>query len=110
MNNPWKRLKEWNKQRRHIERWERVRQKGKVRFLSKFGLLLGVIMPLTNAVQEWISTNGLSMHGSMPPKPFGEIISKGIVGLITGLVFGASLWSDMEQKYKVFREKQVSEE
>ena len=101
MNNPWKRLKEWNKERRRIERWERVRQKGKVRFVSKFGLLLGVFMPLFNTAREWISTNGLSIHGSLPPKLSGEIINKGIVGLITGLIVGASLWSDMEQKYKV---------
>jgi len=95
MNNSLKKFQAWRSRRQHrteqrsLERWEKIRARGKARFVFGGALTYGLTAAGILDIIDNVFYGGTKY----------SLLSNGILYLITGLVIGLFTWWDMEGKY-----------
>ena len=95
MNNSLKKFQAWrsrrqqSSKRRELERWEKIRARGKARFVFGGALTYGLTVAGILDIIDNVFYGGTKY----------SLLSNGILYPITGLVIGLSTWWDMEGKY-----------
>ena len=95
MNNSLKKFQAWrsrrqqSSERRELERWEKIRARGKAQFVFGGALTSGLMVAGVFDVIDNVFYVGTKY----------SLLSNGILYLITGLVIGLFTWWDMEGKY-----------
>ena len=91
----FKRIQAWHsgRQQRSLEKWERIRAKGKVRFVVRSALAFVLLMIVPIGTVEFFH------DGSQ----FSDFRLWLISLLVTGIFFGFVTWWDKEGRYKSAR-------
>jgi|GEM_PF-4423099 len=81
--------------------WERVRSRGKWRFiLLYFGVALGFSLGTLLAVVTRIYTDGLSLAAFTGTRFLIEWALRLVIGFITACLFGVLMWRQNEKRYQ----------
>lgn len=81
--------------------WERIRKKGKLRFVFLYGsLFFGVPAGALITVLSKLFENNFSFNNIVSMNLFFEMIPRIIVFAIFGIIMGLLLWNDYEKRWK----------
>jgi len=87
---------------KQLQRWEKVRQKGRLRFILLTGVA-GWGLPMF-AVMTFV----VNRRPDSPPTPSFILVSA-VIWALGGAVFGLSMWTISEKKYQKYLAGQKSE-
>jgi hypothetical protein len=87
------RMRVWRlrKQQRSLDRWVRVRAKGKARFVVESALSLSLIMIAVTAIRDYFFDSGIH---------FPRFLYKSVYFVLGGVLIGFVSWWTMEGRYR----------
>jgi hypothetical protein len=86
----WRSLRQQSSKRRELERWEKIRARGKAQFVFGTAVAYGLTMAGVLDVVDHVFYGGTKY----------SLLSNAIFYPIMGMVIGHATWWDMERKYK----------
>lgn len=87
-------------QQRFIEKWEKARAKGKIRYMLVVGLVFMVIFPLINVVATYLQYKDQYVFD------WQDYVTKVLIGAALGLFLGLTNWAQNERKYLKIKEEE----
>ena len=93
MNTWMDRIRVWRlrRQQHSVERWSRVRAKGKARFVIQSALSFSLVMLVANALGDYYDDSGIQ---------FPRFLYKQIYFVLGGVLLGFVSWWTMEGRYR----------
>lgn len=87
-------------QQRFIEKWEKARAKGKIRYMLVVGFVFMVIFPLINVVATYLQYKDQYVFD------WQDYGTKVLIGAALGLFLGLTNWAQNERKYLKIKEEE----
>lgn len=89
--------------------WEKVREKGKLNYVLKYGIILWGVVGLISALIVELIDNKFTLHGYFTRDLASEMLVRGIFyAIIIGPIIGLFMWNYNEKKYKKYNSKKLS--
>ncbi|MCR2807985.1 hypothetical protein [Paenibacillus soyae] len=84
------------------QNWERIRSKGKLRYVLKYGMLyFGLPLGIMASLVQRLIRNSFSFDSFLTMELIGDLIGRGLFYMVfAGGIYGTFSWNSYEKKFR----------